>query len=174
VPLKVEVASQTLGEGTLEARSLELNTGLSDNIFLFEVPADAQNVTRNTQNAAGTKSQTLTLDEARAQAGFPLLVPAYLPEGVSLIKVFQLDEAIALYYDGLAPFTIVQSRSKAITQVPQTGTGQKIALRGTEATFIADEAQGGIFLAWSESGVSVSIAGAISVEEALKVAESLG
>jgi outer membrane lipoprotein-sorting protein len=174
VPLKIEVASQTLGEGTLKARNLELNTGLSNSLFLFEAPADAQHATHNTQSAAGTKSQALTLDEARAQAGFPLLVPAYLPQGVALTSVFQLGEAVAFNYNGPAPFTIVQSRSGAIAQVPQTGTAQKIALRGMEATLIADEAQGGIFLAWSESGVSVSIAGAISVEEALKVAESLG
>lgn len=169
VPLKVEYTSHTLGKGTLAARSLELNTGLSDSIFLFEVPADAQ-VTRTD----GEKSQALTLDEARARAGFPLLVPAYLPQGVTLTSVFQLGEAIALYYNGFTPFTIVQSRSEAIAQVPQTGTAQKVALRGTEATLIADETQGGIFLAWAEDGVNVSIAGAISVEEALKVAESLG
>jgi outer membrane lipoprotein-sorting protein len=174
VPLKAEVTSQTLGEGTLAARSIELNTGLSDSLFLFEVPADAQYAIRNTQHATGAKSQALTLDEARAQAGFPLLVPAYLPEGVTLTSIFQLGEAIALYYDGFVPFSIVQSRSEAIAQVPQTGPAQRIALRGTEATLIADEAQGGIFLAWSENGVSVSIAGAISVEEALRVAESLG
>jgi len=174
VPLRVEYAGQTLGEGTLVARSLELNTGLSDGIFLFEVPADAQHATRNTQHATGAKSQALTLDEARARAGFPLLVPAYLPQGVTLTDVFQLDEAIAFYYNGFIPFTIVQSRSEAIAQVPQTGPAQKVALRGTEATLIADETQGGIFLAWAENGVSVSIAGAISVEEALKVAESLG
>jgi len=169
VPLRIEYTSQTLGKGTLAVRSLELNTGLSDNIFLFEVPADVQ-VTQT----GGAKSQTLTLDEARARAGFPLLVPAYLPQGVTLTSVFQLDEAIALYYDGFIPFTIVQSRSEAIAQVPQTGPTRKIALRGTEATLITDEAQGGIFLAWAENGVSVSIAGAISVEEALRVAESLG
>jgi outer membrane lipoprotein-sorting protein len=169
VPLKVEYTSQTLGKGTLVARSLELNTGLSNSIFLFEVPADAK-VTQT----GGAKSQALTLDEARARAGFPLLVPAYLPQGVTLTSVFQLGEAIALYYDGFVPFSIVQSRSEDIAQVPQTGPAQKIALRGTEATLIADEAQGGIFLAWSENGVSVSIAGAISVEEALRVAESLG
>ena len=168
VPLRVEYTSQTLGKGTLAARNLELNTGLSDSIFVFEVPADAQ-VTRT----GGETPQALTLDEARARAGFPLLVPAYLPQGVSLTNVFQLGEAIALYYDGFIPFSIVQSRSEAIAPVPQTGLAQKIALRGTEATLIADEAQGGIFLAWSESGVSVSIAGAISVEEALRVAESL-
>ncbi|TEU17215.1 MAG: DUF2092 domain-containing protein [Anaerolineales bacterium] len=169
VPLRVEYTSQTLGKGTLTARSLELNTGLSDSIFLFEVPADA----RVTQTG-GAESQALTLDEARARAGFPLLVPAYLPQGVTLTNVFQLGEAIALYYDGFVPFSIVQSRSEAIAQVPQNGPAQTIALRGTEATLIADEAQGGIFLAWSENGVSVSIAGAISLEEALRVAESLG
>jgi outer membrane lipoprotein-sorting protein len=168
VPLRVEVTSPTLGKGTLTARSLELNTGLSDSIFVFEVPADAQ-VTRT----SGETPQALTLDEAKARAGFPLLVPAYLPEGVTLVNVFQLDEAIALYYDGFIPFTIVQGRSEAMAQVPQMGTEQKITLRGTEATLIADEAQGGIFLAWTENGVSVSIAGAISVEEALRVAESL-
>jgi len=168
VPLRVEYTSQALGKGTLTARSLELNTDLSDSIFLFEVPADVQ-VTQ----AGGAKSQALTLDEARARAGFPLLVPAYLPQGVTLTRVFQLGEAIALYYDGFIPFTIVQSRSEAIAQVPQTGIAQKITLRGTDATLITDEAQGGIFLAWAENGVSVSIAGAISVEEALRVAESL-
>jgi outer membrane lipoprotein-sorting protein len=169
VPLKVEYTNQTLGKGTLAARSIELNTSLPDSLFLFEAPADAQ-ITQT----GGEKSQALTLDEARARAGFPLLVPAYLPQGVTLTRIFQLGEAIALYYDGFVPFSIVQSRSEAIAQVPQMGTAQKIALRGTEATLIADEAQGGIFLAWAENGVSVSIAGAISVEEALKVAESLG
>ena len=169
VPLRVEYTSQTLGKGTLAARSIELNTGLPDSFFLFDVPADAK-VTQT----AGAKSQVLTLDEARAQAGFPLLVPAYLPEGVTLNSVFQLDEAIALYYDGFIPFSIVQGRSEAIAQVPQTGTAQTIALRGTEATLIADEAQGGIFLAWAENGVNISIAGTIAVEEALRVAESLG
>jgi outer membrane lipoprotein-sorting protein len=168
VPLRIEYTSPTLGKGTLAARSLELNTDLSDSIFLFEVPADAQ-ITQT----AGAKSQALTLDEARARAGFPLLVPAYLPQGVTLTSVFQLGEAIALYYDGFIPFSIVQSRSETIAQVPQTDPAQRVALRGTEATLIADEAQGGIFLAWSENGVSVSIAGAISVEEALRVAESL-
>ncbi len=168
VPLRVEYAGQTLGKSTLTARSLELNADLSDSIFLFEMPADVK-VTQT----GGAKSQALTLDEARARAGFPLLVPAYLPQGVTLTLVFQLGEAIALYYNGFIPFTIVQSRSEAIAQVPQTGTAQKVTLRGTEATLIADEAQGGIFLAWSENGVSVSIAGAISVEEALRVAESL-
>jgi outer membrane lipoprotein-sorting protein len=168
VPLRIEYNSPTLGKGTLTARSLELNTDMSDSIFLFEMPADAQ-VTQT----AGAKSQALTLDEAKARAGFPLLVPAYLPQGVTLTNVFQLGEAIALYYNGFIPFSIVQSRSEAIAQVPQAGPVQKIALRGTEATLIADEAQGGIFLAWSEHGVSVSIAGAISVEEALRVAESL-
>jgi outer membrane lipoprotein-sorting protein len=144
VPLKVEYTSQRLGKGTLAARNLELNTDLSDSFFLFDVPADAK-VTQT----AGVKSQ-------------------------ALVNVFQLGEAIALFYDGFIPFSIVQSRSEAIAQVPQTGNAQKIALRGTEATLIADEAQGGIFLAWAENGVSVSIAGAISVEEAFKVAESLG
>ena len=168
VPLRIEYTSPTLGKGTLAARSLELNTDLSDSIFLFEVPADAQ-ITQT----AGARSQALTLDEARARAGFPLLVPAYLPQGVTLTSVFQLGEAIALYYDGFIPFSIVQSRSETIAQVPQTGPAQRVALRDTEATLIADEAQGGIFLAWSENGVSVSIAGAISVEEALRVAESL-
>lgn len=174
VPLRIEYSSQTLGQGILLARSIELNTGLSDSFFLFEVPADAQHATRNTQHAAGARSQALTLDEARARAGFPILMPAYLPQGVTLTNVFQLGEAIALYYDGFIPFSIVQSRSEAIAQVPQTGPAQTIALRGTEATLIADETQRGIFLAWSENGVSVSIAGVISVEEALKVAESLG
>jgi len=169
VPLRVEVTSPILGKGTLVARSLELNTGLSDSLFVFEVPADAQ-VTRT----SGETPQALTLDEAKARARFPLLVPAYLPEGVTLVKVFRLGEAIALYYDGFIPFTIVQSRSEAMAQVPQTGPEQRVTLRGTEATLIADEAQGGIFLAWNENGVSVSIAGAISVEEALRVAESLG
>jgi outer membrane lipoprotein-sorting protein len=169
VPLRVEVTSPILGKGTLTARSLELNTGLSDSIFVFEVPADAQ-----VKRTGGQTPQALTLDEAKARAGFPLLVPAYLPEGVTLVNVFQLGGAIALYYDGFIPFTIVQGRSEAMAQIPQTGTEQKITLRGTEATLIADEAQGGIFLAWAENGVSVSIAGAISVEEALRVAESLG
>jgi len=168
IVLKAAYVASAFGQGTLEVQSFELNPGLSGDLFAFEVPEGATVVDVEAQEPV-----LLTLDEAREQAGFPLLVPAYVPAGATLIEVFRADQAFVLRYDHSpeVSFTVFQGPEEV--GPPSLGQTQNLAVRGQEATAITDETGGNTFLYWSEGDITVTVAGRISLDEALKVAESL-
>jgi outer membrane lipoprotein-sorting protein len=166
--LKATYEGGAFGQGGMEVLSFELNPGLDDTLFTFQIPEGAQVVEVKDQEPI-----PLTLDEARQQAGFPLLVPDDVPEGATLIEVFKTGDAIILRYDhsALVSFAIVQGTGLA--SPPPLGASQGITVRGQAATAITDEAGGNTFLYWTEDGVTITIAGHLSLDEAIQVAESL-
>jgi len=176
IVLKATYEASTFGQGSIEVQSFELNPGLADDIFRFEVPEGVEVI-----DTASQQIEPLTLDEAKTQAGFPLLVPGYVPEGATLIEVFKATESFVLRYDHSpqVSFTVVQGEK--LSQIAplesaaatMAATLQDVTVRGREATAITDEAGGNTLLYWSENGVTVMVAGHISLDEALKVAESL-
>jgi hypothetical protein len=167
VVLQAHVSGEILGEGRMSVRSFEFNTGLSDDLFQFEIP-DGVQVT----NLEDKRPKSVTLDEARAQADFPLLLPGYLPEGVTLMDVLTMGGAVILYYDHSdTSFTIIQGGPHGEGDVP-IGQKSELSLRGQTADLISD-GLGNSFLTWTENGVTMTIAGHISQDEALQVAESL-
>jgi outer membrane lipoprotein-sorting protein len=168
IVLKVNYEAGTFGQGSLEVNSFELNPGLSDDLFRFDIPAGTEVIDLESQRVVA-----LTLDEARAEAGFQLLVPDYVPGGVTLIEVFKSGDSIILRYDHSpeVSFTIVQGPE--LTGPPPLGETQAVTVRGQSATVITDEAGGNTFLYWTEDGVTVTVAGHITFDEALQVAESL-
>ena len=165
VVLQAEFTAQGLIEGRMSVRSFALNEGVDDDLFQFEIPEGTKVVAMES-----LRPTHLTLDEAQAQADF-LLVPAYVPEGVTLIDVLSMNGTIILRYDHSATsFTIVQG-PEPLKEEP-TGQTSEVSLRGGTATLITDT-QGNSFLSWVEDGVTIIIAGRISQDEAVKVAESL-
>jgi outer membrane lipoprotein-sorting protein len=168
IVLKATYEAGAFGRGSMEVQSFELNPGLSADLFAFEVPEGATVVDVEAQEPV-----PLMLDEALAQAGFPLLVPAYVPEGTTLIEVYRVDEAFVLRYDHSpdVSFTVFQGPEEV--GPPSLGKTQDITVRGYDATAITDEVGGNTFLYWTENGITVTIAGRISLEEAIQVAESL-
>jgi outer membrane lipoprotein-sorting protein len=168
IVLKGTFEAGTFGQGSMEIQSFELNPGLADDLFRFEVPAGVEVIDIESQQI-----EPLTLDEAKAQAEFPLLVPGYVPEGATLIEVFKVTDSFVLRYDHSpqVSFTVVQGPE--LTSRPPLGQSQNVTVRGQSATVITDEAGGNTFLYWAENGVTVTVAGHIGLDEALKVAESL-
>jgi outer membrane lipoprotein-sorting protein len=166
--LKATYEGGAFGQGGMEVLSFELNPGLDDSLFTFQVPEGAKLI-----EVAKQGPVALTLDEARQQAGFPLLVPDYIPEGATLIEVFKADDSIILRYDHstVVSFAIVQGTGLA--SPPPLGQSQSISVRGQAATAITDEAGGNSFLYWTEDGLTITIAGHLSLDEAIQVAESL-
>lgn len=168
VILQAHFTGEPLGQARMLVRSFELNTGLADDLFQFEVP-DGVQVT----NLEDKQPVPLTLDEARAQAGFPLLVPSYLPEGATLVEVLAVGEAIILHYDhSTTSFTIVQGSVTNRMPLPAGSQESEVAMRGQTATLISD-GDSNRLLTWVEDGVTITIAGRISQDEILEVAESL-
>lgn len=168
IVLKATYVASAFGQGTLEVQSFELNPGLSSDLFAFEVPEGATVVDVEAQQPV-----PLSLDEAREQAGFPLLVPGYVPADATLIEVFRTDQAFVLRYDHSpdVSFTVFQGPEEV--GPPSLGQTQNLTVRGYEATAITDEAGGNTFLYWTEGDITITIAGRISLDEALQVAESL-
>lgn len=167
VVLRAHLVSDLVGEASMRVRSFELNTGLADDLFQFEIPEGA-----HVTNVESSQPVPLTLDEAKAQADF-LLVPSYVPEGATLINVFSVEGAYVLHYDhSTTSFTIMQGWSPAEGEIP-TGQTREVTVRGQAATLITDAAMGNSFLTWVENGVTITIAGRVSQDEILKVAESL-
>ena len=166
VALRAEFVVEGVAEGKMLVRSFELNTGIDDTRFQFEVPEGAQVI------AIDQKKPThLTLDEAVAEADF-LLVPSYVPEGVTLIDVFKLQEGYVFYYDhSETTFTVIQGPFPMGREIP--GAKSEVTVRGQPATLIADEARGNALLTWEEDGITIAIAGRIDKDEIVKVAESL-
>jgi outer membrane lipoprotein-sorting protein len=168
IVLKAEYEGGTFGQGSMEVQSFELNPGLSEDLFAFTVPEGATVIDVEAQ-----KPVPLTLDEAREQAGFPLLVPEYVPAGATLIEVFRVEDSFVLRYDHSpeVSFTVIQGPELA--SPPPLGQAQNVSVRGQSGTAITDEAGGTTFLYWTEGVVTVTVAGRISLDEALQVADSL-
>lgn len=170
IALQARFDGGSFGEGWVRVRSFEFNIGIGAEQFHFEVPEGVQVI-----NVEDSQPQPLTLDEARAQAEFTLLVPTYVPEGATLIEVLSVDDAFVLRYDHAAvSFTIMQRLSSSeAEELPDGLVLVDIEVRGQEAVLITSEGLGKSFLTWTEDGVEIVIAGQISPEEILKVAESL-
>jgi len=167
IVLKAHFIAPNVGEGTMQVRSFELNPGLDDEIFTFEVPEGAEVV-----NAGDEKEQHMTLDEAEAQASFDLLTPDYLPDGATLVDVIKVKGAFVLLYDlEGANLTVAQSQGELAEGLP--GIGKAVTVRGAQATLVTNEAIGASFVAWQENGINFAIAGRIGGEESIKIAESL-
>jgi outer membrane lipoprotein-sorting protein len=173
IALQAHVDGSSFGEGWVRVRSFEFNTGLDDALFQFEIPDGAKVI-----DVADMEPVHLTLDEAKDAAEFDLLVPAYEPDGVTLIEVFQVGEAFVLRYDhSTTSFTIVQGdlpHMEFDLQEEGSHSGEivDVDVRGQKAT-LATDGEGNSFLSWTEDGVSITIAGHISADEIVKVAESL-
>jgi outer membrane lipoprotein-sorting protein len=166
VALKAHFVVEGVAEGSMVVRSFELNTGLDDALFQFEVPEGATVIAIDEK-----KPTNLALDEALAEAEF-LLVPSYVPEGVTLIDVFKLQEGYVFYYDhSETSFTVIQGPFPMDREIP--GAKTEVTVRGQTATLIADQVQGNTLLTWTESGIRIAIAGHITEQEIVKVAESL-
>jgi outer membrane lipoprotein-sorting protein len=166
--LKATYQGSTFGEGGMEVQSFELNPGLPDDLFHFEAPEGATVIDVEAQ-----KPERLTLEEAKAQAESPLLVPNYVPAGATLIEVFRAGDSMVLRYDHSTEISFAIVQGPELTGPPPLGQAQDTTVRGESATVITDEVGGNTFLYWTEDGVTVTIAGHITLDETLKVAESL-
>jgi outer membrane lipoprotein-sorting protein len=168
IALQAHLDGGSLGTGWVRVRSYEFNIGLDGALFQFEIPEGAEVV-----SVEDMEPVPLTLDEAREQVEFALLVPAYVPEGVTLIDVFKVGEAVVLRYDhSTTSFTVVQGNLPQPMRQTPSGETMEVTVRGQMATLIIDS-MGNSFLTWTENGGDVFIAGHITQNEILAVAESL-
>jgi outer membrane lipoprotein-sorting protein len=168
VPLAAAYTGGSMGEVRVTALELEINQGVDEALFTFEIPADVEVV-----GFADMKPESLTLDEAAASAEFEFLTPDVVPDGATLVDVLNVRGAIVQRYtltDG-GSFSIAQGQAD---ETPKPSTeAQAVEVRGEAGSLFVSEDGKRVLLTWSEGDVFFYIAGDITADQALEIAESL-
>ena len=168
VPLSVEYTGSSFGEIKVTVTELEINAGVDEALFTFEVPANAEVI-----SFADLAPQSLSLAEAAAAVDFEILTPAETPEGATLVDVLEVRGTIVLRYTlpNVGSFSVAQGFSDEMAQ-PSTEK-QLIEVRGASGTIFVAEDGNQVLLTWNEGDLYYSIAGDLTVDQALMIAESL-
>lgn len=168
LPIAVEYTGGSFGEFSATASQIEINTGLDDSLFLFEIPAGVEVL-----SFADLEPQSLTLEEAAGAVEFEFRTAGETPSGATLVDVIEIQGAIVQRYtlpDG-GSFTIAQGVGGEAPAPPIEG--QPVAVRGVSGTLYVAEDGSQVLLTWAENGVYFSVAGDLTTEQALTIAESL-
>jgi outer membrane lipoprotein-sorting protein len=168
VPLAVEYTGGSMGEISATILELDINAGVEEALFTFEMPADVEVVP-----FADLAPESLSLDEAADAAEFELLTPAETLPGATLVDLLDVRDTIVQRYtlpEG-GSFTVAQGISD---EAPQPSTeGQTVEVRSVDGALFTSEDGTKVLLVWTEGQVFYAIAGDLTAEQALTIAESL-
>ena len=169
--LRMEVPLPAGGHYTMHYRTIEYNVGLPDSLFQFTPPSGAKTI-REGAMAEAPAVQGMGLVQAQEAVGFPLLLPVYLPAGMSCVeaRVVEGGDSVTLVYaSDKGALSITEAQA---TDVELPDIGEETNLRETSARL---RCQGDRFLSlhWQEGGLVILLTGTISEEEALDVARSM-
>lgn len=168
VLLAVAYTGGSMGEIRITALELEINQGVDEALFSFEIPDGVEVV-----GFADMKPESLSLDEAAASAEFEFLTPDTVPDGATLIEVFDVKGMIVQQYtlpEG-GSFTVAQGQTDEAKK-PSTEE-QAVEVRGVAGSLFVSEENDKVLLSWTEGEVSFYVAGNLTAEQALEIAESL-
>ena len=168
VPLAASYTGGAMGEASITAQELEINQGVDEALFTFEIPADAEVVT-----FADLEPKSLSLDEATASTDFDILTPDATPEGAILIDVLDVRGTIVQRYNlsNGGSFSIAQGQADDSPKPPTEE--QAVKVRGVAGSLYVSDGGSRVLLTWSEGGVFFYIAGDLTPDQALDIAASL-
>ncbi len=175
LPLGIEYAQGTFGSGKITASLAEINTGLDDAIFTFEIPAGAEVIKAADLLAMAEAAYAAKAADMAAQADFVPLTPAYVPEGALLAESSTIGGAIVQRYaltDGRS-FFLAQGVTMPLNPPAEATREDAVTVRGATGTLFSNVDGSRTLLSWRENGFVFLLGGDILPEEALKVAESL-
>jgi hypothetical protein len=126
---------------------------------------------------ADLEPQSLTLEEAGESVEFDFLTPAETPEGATLVDILEIRGTLVQRYtlpEG-GPFTIAQgmiSGNSDEARTPPTES-QSVDVHGATDQLFEGEDSNQVLLTWTEGDLFYSVAGDLTAEQALSIAESL-
>lgn len=175
LPLGLEYTQGAFGSGKLIASLSEINTGLDEAIFTFEIPAGVEVIQATELLEMAEAAYQAKAAEMTAQADFTPLTPAFVPQGSSLAETTTIGGAVLQRYvlsDGRT-FFVAQGTSLPLNPPTEAVQEDVVTVRGAEGTLFRNEAGNRSLLSWNENGYAFLIGGDITPEEALSVADSL-
>ena len=168
VPVAMAYTGGAMGEVRITALEMEVNQGVESALFTFEIPDGAKVV-----GFADMKPESISLDEAVASAEFDILTPDVVPAGATLVDVLNAKGMIVQQY------TLPESGSFSIAQgqleetKKSSNEEQAMEVRGVAGSLFSSEDGSKVALSWTEGEVTFYVAGNITAEQALEIAESL-
>jgi outer membrane lipoprotein-sorting protein len=170
LPVQVQLTIKGFGKVTLNLPMLVLDQPVDNGLFTFIPPAGVHVLPFPKTTTPDTG--TLSLQQAQLQAGYHLLsIPAsqgaYQLQGVDALgapgnQIFTLN-----YAKSNSTFAI--SEGKSLANLPISG--QQLHVRGTTATL--STSGNSTTLTWTEKGVGIQIAGNLSKDQLLTIANQL-
>ena len=174
MPLKTEVFDKNDKLMTsIEYRDIKFNTGIPDSEFEFKVPEGAKVVTREIP----APPKQMTLEEARKEVNFTVLVPSYLPEGFtfnsSTVFKFEKMETVSLEYKkGSQILSLSETLQDESNPSPDMGEAEKVSINGAEGKLISGFGETKILI-WNNGRLELVLSSQLSKEEMIKVAGSI-
>jgi hypothetical protein len=172
IPLAFEFTGSSVGEVSVTVLEYQVNAGVDDTLFTFEVPEGAEVVT-----FADLEPQSLTLEEAGEFADFEFLTPSETPPGATLVDILEVRGTLVQRYtlpEGgsftIAQGIIVQNSDQSWTPSSES---QPVEVRGTTGQLFEAEDSGQVLVTWIEGDLFFSVAGDLTFEQTLTIAESL-
>jgi hypothetical protein len=168
VPFAFAYTGGSMGEFSATASQIDINPGVEESRFEFEIPEDVEVV-----KLADLAPKSLSLEEAASTVEFELLTPSEIPGGATLVDILEVRGSIVQRYtlpDG-GSFSVAQGVSNDLAE-PSTES-QIVMVRDVEGKLFVAEGGDKALLTWNEGDVIFTIAGALTPDQALMVAESL-
>jgi outer membrane lipoprotein-sorting protein len=172
LPLGLNYVGGSMGEFSVTVLEYEINTGIDESRFTFEIPTGAEVVT-----FSDLEPQSLTLEQAKDSIEFAFLTPSENLPGATLVDIFDMRGAVVQRYtlpEG-GGFTIAQGIANdefEDSKTPSTG-GQSVEVREITGQIYKSKDGSQVLLSWEDGNLFYTIAGNLSVEDALSIAESL-
>ncbi|MDD3041642.1 MAG: outer membrane lipoprotein-sorting protein [Methanosarcinaceae archaeon] len=169
----------------VELRDLEINTGIPESEFVFEVPegAEIKNLDLEKDFEAPEK---LSLEEAKAESSFEILLPEYLPEDYAFNHSMVTNnswiapegrafETVFLIYVNEADDRLSLSESLYEEEARKAGMidlAENVSINGKEGKYMEVLGDRKV-LKWEIGEMELTLRGTLEKAELLKVAESI-
>ncbi len=167
-PLSIEFSGNSAVAGKATATQLEINQGVDDSVFTFTIPEGAEVV--NVRDLELPEKPEAELVDPVAEG---LLVPTDLPDGATLLETVNMAGTAVQHYslpDGQS-FTVAQGAPNDIFN--PDGESEAVTVNGVDAFLFSDDGGTRTLLTWRVGDTQFWVAGDVTPEQALAVAESM-
>lgn len=167
----------TTTRSTTFLRDLQVNIGLSDSLFEFDAPEDAERLGGFTPDVSTYDS----INEAQQNTDFEFCAPSEVPEGYSFenasVTTVNDNTSVSLQYTNGSGDRINDSLSVSVStaqperQANGTDFGQNVTINGQSGTYIEAGNEG--IVSFATDDLRYTITGRFSQDELVTIAESI-
>ena len=156
-----------------EYRNFQINTGISDEEFQFEIPEDAKVQTMEEM----MQPQAMTLEQAQEEATFDILVPSYLPEGYVFDNAMVIQgfvETVSLTYrNGDERLGISETVFEDEPQTsPIMNNAEVVSINGVEGKLVTIYGDSKM-LQWEIGNIQLTLSGSLDKDNLIQIAGSM-